>query len=249
MRKFYSKNYWSVGFQSRLYDRLSPESYFESMRRVVAFLPEGKSLNLLDAGCGSGLLLRFLEARIREGLVYTGTDFLKSGVGQALLRAQELGIADRVSCFQLDLTSLLPMEGQKFDVVVGHFSLYTLASNELRQLALKNLKAVIKAEGVLILANPSVDYDADSIIEQSVRLVREHNGFLASLIKQYLVYPFTKAIGLRFIQKQLSSGKWQAYTREEFSQEMERAGFAVQHIEEVYAGSAFLGIGRLALTG
>ena len=246
MRKFYSKNYWSVGFQSRLYDRLSPESYFESMRRVVAFLPEGKSLNLLDAGCGSGLLLRFLEARIREGLVYTGTDFLKSGVGQALLRAQELGIADRVSCFQSNLTSPYPGDGQKFDVVVGH---YTLASNELRQLALKNLKAVMKAEGVLILANPSVDYDADSIIEQSVRLVREHNGFLASLIKQYLVYPFTKAIGLWFIQKQLSSGKWQAYTGEEFSQEMERAGFAVQHIEEVYAGSAFLGIGRLALTG
>ena len=94
---------------------------------------------------------------------------------------------------------------------------------------------------VVILTNPSVDYDADSIIEQSVRLVRERHGILASLIKQYLVYPFTKAIGLRFIQKQLSSGKWQAYTREEFSQEMERAGFAVQHIEEVYAGSAFSG--------
>jgi len=249
MRKFYSENYWSVGFQSRLYDRLSPESYFESMRRVVAFLPEGKSLALLDAGCGSGLLLRFLEARIREGLVYTGTDLLKSGVGQALLRAQKLGVADRVSCFQLDLTSPLPVDGQKFDVVVGHFSLYTLASSELRQLALKNLKAVMKAEGVLIVANPSVDYDADAIIKQSIRLVRENNGFLASLIKQYLVYPFTKAIGLRFIQKQLRSGKWQAYTREEFSQEMERAGFAVQHIEEIYAGSAFLGVGRLALTG
>jgi len=151
MINFYSQNYWSVGFQSRLYDRLSPESYLESMRRVVAFLPEGKSLTLLDAGCGSGLLLWFLDARIREGLVYTGTDLLKSGVSQALLRAQEIGIADRVSCFQSDLTSPLPVDGQKFDVVVGHFSLYTLASNELRQLALKNLKAVMKTEGVLIL--------------------------------------------------------------------------------------------------
>ena len=239
MGKFYSKNYWSVGFQSRLYDRLSPESYFESMRRVVAFLPEGKSVTLLDAGCGSGLLLRFLAARIREGLIYTGTDLLKSGVDRTLLRAQELGIA--VSCFQSDLTSPLPVDGKKFDVVGGHFSLYTLQSSELRQLALKNLKAVMKVEGVLILANPSVDYDADAIIEQSIRLVRERLGFLASLIKQYLVYPFTKAIGLRFIQKQLRSGKWQAYTREEFSLEVERAGFTVQHIEEVYAGSAFSG--------
>jgi SAM-dependent methyltransferase len=92
MGKFYSKNYWSVGFQSRLYDRLSPESYLESMRRVVAFLPEGKSLTLLDAGCGSGLLLRFLEARIREGLVYTGTDLLKSGVARRCYALKNWGL-------------------------------------------------------------------------------------------------------------------------------------------------------------
>ncbi len=245
MSKFYSRNYWLVGFQSRLYDRLSPESYFESMRRVVAALPDGKSLNLLDVGCGSGLLLRFLKARIREGMVYTGLDILGAGVEQALLRAQELGIADRVSCLQSDLTSSFPLEGQKFDVVVGHFSLYTLGSHENRQKALKNLKAVMKPEGLLILENPSADYDADSIIKESIRLVRARDGFLDSLIKRCLIYPFTKAIGLRFIQKQLRSGEWKSYTREEFSLEMKRADFEVQHIEEVYAGSAFLVIGKL----
>ncbi|MBC8286181.1 MAG: class I SAM-dependent methyltransferase [Nitrospinae bacterium] len=244
MNKFYSTNYWSVGFQSRLYDRLSPESYFESMRRVVAVLPDRQSLNLLDAGCGSGLLLQFLAGRIREGMAYTGIDILKTGVAQALLRARELGVADRVSCFQSDLTSSLA--GQKFDVVVGHFSLYTLATSEKRQEALANLKSLIKPDGLLILANPSVDYDADSIIEESIQLVRNRHGFLASLIKQTLVYPFTKAIGLRFIQKQLRSGEWKAYTRDEFSQEMTEAGFSVQHIEEVYAGSAFLATARLA---
>ncbi len=245
MSKFYSRNYWLVGFQSRLYDRLSPESYFESMRRVVAALPEGKSLNLLDAGCGSGLLLRFLKARIREGMVYTGLDILGAGVKQALLRAQELSIADRVSCFQSDLTSSFSLEGQKFDVVVGHFSLYALESPENRQKALENLKAVMKPEGLLILVNPSADYDADSIIKESIRLVRVRDGFLDSLIKQCLIYPFTKSVGLRFIQKQLRSGEWKAYTREEFSLEMKRAGFEVQHIEEVYAGSAFLATGKL----
>lgn len=247
MSKFYSRNYWSIGFQSKLYDRLSPESYFESMRRVVAGLPAGESLSLLDAGCGSGLLLQFLEARIRKGLVYTGTDLLKSGVDRALLRAQELGIADRVSCFQSDLTSPLPAGGEKFDVVVGHFCLYTLASDDSRRLALENLKSVMKSEGHLILVNPSVNYDADSIIEQSIQLIRERHGFLISLVKQFMIYPFTKAIGLRFIQKQLRLKKWKAYTSEEFSQEMERAGFEVQHMEDVYAGSAFWGIGRLRL--
>jgi len=245
MNNFYSKNYWRVGFRSSLYDRLSPESYFESMRRVVAALPDGKSLNLLDAGCGSGLLLHFLAEHIREGMLYTGLDILKPGVEQALLRAEGLGIANRVSCFQSDLTSTFPLDGQKFDVVVGHFSLYTLASSEKRQEALANMKAAMKPEGLLILANPSVDYDADSIIEESVRLVRDRHGFMASLIRRCLIYPFTKTIGLRFIQKQLRLGEWKAYTREELTEEMERAGFVVQAIEDVYAGSAFLAIGHL----
>lgn len=244
MSKFYSTNYWSVGFQSRLYDHLSPESYFDSMRRVVAAVPEGKSFYLLDAGCGSGLLLRFLAGRILAGMTYTGIDILKEGVAQALLRAQELGIARQVSCFQSDLTS--PLTGQKFDVVVGHFSLYTLVSGEKRQEALANLKSAMKPEGLLILANPSVDYDIDSIIAESVQLVRERHGLIASLVKQVLIYPFTKVIGLRFIQNQLRAGVWKAYTREEFVREMETAGFVVQRIENIYAGSAFLVTARLA---
>ena len=87
MNKFYSTNYWSVGFQSNLYDRLSPESYFESMRRMVEFIQNGKHLNLLDVGCGSGLLLQFLSGRIKEGMSYTGIDLLQAGVERALFRA------------------------------------------------------------------------------------------------------------------------------------------------------------------
>ncbi len=199
----------------------------------------------MDEGCGSGLLLRFLAGRIREGMIYTGVDLLKAGVEQTLLRAQELGIASQVSCFKSNLTVYIQQDGEKFDVVVGHFSLYTLASDEMRQEALANLKTVMKPGGMLILANPSIDYDADSIIDESVRLVKGRHGFFASLVKQVVIYPFTKAIGLRFIQKQLRGGEWKAYTREEFSREIEKAGFGVQHIEEVYAGSAFLVVGKL----
>ena len=247
MSKLYNKNYWSVGFQSKLYDRLSPESYLESMRRLTATIPEGKSIRVLDAGCGSGLLLGFLSERVRKGLVYTGVDLLKTGVEQTLLRAQKLGIADQVICFESDLTLPfpLPLTEEKFDVVVCHFSLYTLPSNAKRQEALANLKNVMKLGGTLILVNPSVDYDAGSIIEESIRLVRNRHGLLASLIKQVLIYPFTMTLGLRFIQKRLRRGEWKAYTREELCSEVELAGFAIQHIEEVYAGSSFLVTGKM----
>ena len=246
MNKFFSANYWSVGFQSHLYDWLSPESYFESMRRLVAAIPEGKSLRLLDAGCGSGLLLRFLTERLQEGMVYTGVDLLRTGVEQTLLRAQKLGVTKQVSCFKSDLTAFIPMIGEKFDVVVGHFSLYTLMSNKKRQEALAQLKSVMKTGGTLILVNLSVYYNVDTIIDESIWLVRSRHGILSSLIKQFFIYPFTKSIGLRFIQKQLAAGEWKAYKLEEFSQEIKRAGFVIQHIEKVYAESAFLVAARLS---
>ena len=244
MNNFYRTNYWSVGFQSKLYDRLSPESYFESMRRMVDYIPDEKSLSLLDAGCGSGLLLKFLAGRIREGMSYTGIDLLSTGVAQALLRAKELGISNRVSCFQSDFTS--PLVRKKFDVIVGHFSLYTISSSVKRQEGLANLKTLMKPEGLLILVNPSLSYNADSIIQESIRLVRNRYGSIESLIREIMIYPFTKAIGLRFIQKQLREREWKAYTPDEFCHEMKEAGFAVQHIEEVYAGSAFLVTGRVS---
>ena len=245
MCKFYNMNYWSVGFHSNLYDRLSPESYLESMRRLVTIIPKGKSIQLLDAGCGSGLLLNFLAGHIREGLVYTGVDLLNAGVEQTLFRAQKLCIGKQVFCFKSDLTEAFPLTEEKFDVVVGHFSIYTLRSSEKRQVALENLKNVMKLGGILILVNPSVNYDPVAIIDESIRLVRDRQGLLASFIKKMLIYPFTKALGLRFIQKQLRVGEWKAFTREELTQEIENAGFVTQHIEEVYAGSAFLVSGKL----
>ncbi|MZG30819.1 MAG: class I SAM-dependent methyltransferase [Nitrospinae bacterium] len=243
MSKYYRKNYWSIGFQSRLYDLLSPESYFESMRRVVDVVPGGKGLSLLDAGCGSGLLMNFLADRICQGMTYTGIDVLDEGVTRALLRAKKLGLASHVSCEQSDLTQRFTT--QKFDVVVAHFSLYTLASHGIRQKVLSNLKSVMNPDGELILVNPSVDYDAGSIIEESIRLDRNRYGVLTGIFKQIFIYPFTKTMGLKFISKQLKSGKWKAYSREELSHELEEAGFMVDHIENVYAGSAFLSKARL----
>ncbi len=226
-----------------MYDLLSPEAYFESMRRVVDIVPDGIRLSLLDAGCGSGLLMEFLADRIREGMTYTGIDILKEGVDRASIRAQELGVTSQVSCKQSDLT--LPFTTQKFDVIVGHFSLYTLASYGNRQKVLANLKSAMKPEGVLILVNPSVDYDVGSIVEESIKLDRERYGILASLSKRVFIYPFTKAMGLKFISKQLKSGEWKAYNCEELSHELVKAGFLVKHIETMYAGSAFLSTARL----
>ena len=240
MLSWYEKNYWRTGFKSRLYDRLTPESYFESMRRVVSLLSGKRDLKIWDAGCGSGLLLVFLGDAFRNGCVYYGTDLLSAGLDRVKLRARELGILDRVTCFQNDLSESPPLKESSIDIVIAHFSIYTIPNNDKRQEALKNIYHVLRPGGLFITSCPSKNYDADQIIKESCDLIRIKKGFWNSILKRLFIYPLTKRLGLNFIQYQLKSGKWIAYTLDDLVGELGQVGFEIGASQSVYAGSAYL---------
>ena len=240
MFSWYEKNYWRKGFESRLYDRLTPESYFESMRQTVSMLSEKRDLKIWDAGCGSGLLLVFLEEAFRKGCVYYGTDLLSTGLDRVKQRARELGILDRVTCFQSDLSESPSLKENSIDIVITHFSIYTILANEKRQEALKNMYHVLRPGGLFIASCPSKNYDADQIIKESCELIRIKKGFFNAIFKRLFIYPLTKRLGLNFIQYQLEAGKWIAYTIEDLAGELRQAGFEVRALQSVYAGSAYL---------
>ena len=240
MLGWYEKNYWRTGFQSRLYDWLTPESYFESMRQVVSMLPEKRDLKIWDAGCGSGLLLVFLEDTFRNGCVYYGTDLLSTGLDRVKQRARELGILHRVTCFQNDLSERPPLREDSIDIVVTHFSIYTILDNDKRHEALKNMYHVLRPGGLFIASCPSKNYDADQIIKESCELIRIKKGFWNSILKRLFIYPLTKRLGLNFIQYQLESGKWIAYRLEDLAGELRQVGFKVGASQSLYGGSAYL---------
>ena len=240
MPGWYEKNYWKTGFKSRLYDFLTPEAYFESMRRTVALIPEKKEGKIWDAGCGSGLLLVFLKNALKGGMNYFGTDLLFSGLEKAKLRAREFEISERVTCFQNDLSGTPPFNENSMDIIIAHFSLYTIFDDDKRLQALKNMFQVLKTGGMLIATCPSKNYDADKIIKNSLELVRVNKGISNAMIKRFIFYPLTKNLGLSFIQKQLESGKWIAYTLEGFQEELRQAGFNTGPSKPVYAEGAYL---------
>ena len=240
MLSWYEKNYWRTGFKSRLYDRLIPEAYFESMRQTVGLMSGKRDLKIWDAGCGSGLLLVFLGDAFRNGCVYYGTDLLSAGLDRVKQRAHELGILDRVTCFQNDLSESPPLKENSIDIVISHFSIYTILDNDKRQEALKNIYHVLKPDGLFIASCPSKNYDADQIIKESYDLIRIKKGFWNAILKRLFVYPLTKRLGLNFIQYQLESGKWMAYTLEDLAGELRQVGFEVGASQTVYASSAYL---------
>ena len=83
---------------------LRMESYLESMRKVIALLPDKQGQKIWDAGCGTGLLLLFLENAVRQGMIYYGSDLLSAGLRQTAIRARQLRVSDRVVCVQNDIT-------------------------------------------------------------------------------------------------------------------------------------------------
>jgi len=203
-----------------------------------------RDLKIWDAGCGSGQLLMFLKDEFKRGCVYYGTDLLSVGFDTLKLRAYKLGVLDRVICFQNDLSESPPLKENSIDIVIAHFSIYTIPDNDKRQEALKNIYHVLRPGGLFIASCPSKNYDADQIIKESYCLIRAKKGFWNALLKRLFIYPLTKRLGLNFIQYQLESGKWMAYTLEGLAEELRQVDFEVGASKTIYAGGAYLMCGH-----
>jgi ubiquinone/menaquinone biosynthesis C-methylase UbiE len=163
------------------------------------------------------------------------------------MRARDLRISDRVACIKSDITAAPVFKENSLDVVVAHFSIYTIRENEKRQKALRNMYRVLKPGGLLIVCCPSKNYDAGKIIEESCELLRARKGLLQAAIRRIFFYPLTKGLGLNFIHKQLQSGQWMSYTREGLTEELRCAGFEIGYSEIIYASGAYLMCGHKAV--
>lgn len=231
-KEAYRNNYWRLGFRSRLYDLFTPRAYTESLSRAAALVPDAGLC--LDAGCGSGQLIPLLARRGEGCPLYLGADKLVEGLARARERAGR-------ACFlRWDLTAETPFAAASIDVVVAHFSIYTLDDPPARLMAWRNLFELTRPGGQLIAANPSTHYSAETIIEHSLNSEQVQRGPLIAWLKRVFIAPITRHLGLAYIQRQLEEGGFHAYTPETFSAEVESAGWRVKAVEPVYAGSGIL---------
>ena len=234
MKYVWYKKYWQIGFLSRLYDLLAPEAYVDSLRLGTNHI-SGEA-TIFDAGCGSGLLIPLLRERLKSGYRYIGTDLLRSGVRSSKRKIEGC----RVLVFQSDLLAGLSLRKESVDVVFAAFLTYTVSDVGKRQVLMRDLCAILKPGGKLILINLSRNYNAKNIISRSLEIVRKKMGYRHYWIKKCFVYPLTLRLGLNFVASQIDSNKWHAYTQDELCAETRAGGFEVTHVESVYADSAYL---------
>src|ERR1700751_4589674 len=87
-------------------------------------LPPARSLDALDAGCGTGFLSLDLAGR---GHRVTGVDFAPSMIARAERKAAERGLA---VCFERADAEQFPYPPASFDLVISRHVLWTLPHPE-----------------------------------------------------------------------------------------------------------------------
>ena len=237
MKTIYSRFYWEVGFKTHLYDLLLPQAYSDSFRRLAKSIHTDKDYVLLDAGCGSGVFLNYINLSNRS--TYMGVDLLMSGVSNARIKRRFKNLLNRAYFVLSDISKSLPMRNQSVDIIVAHFSLYTIDIGK-RKFIFKEFRRLLRKGGTLILVEPSTEYSAKRIIAHSIKLVQHNEGKFTSLIKKWFFYPFTYHFGLKFIESQLKKGIWRAVDSAELCDEVRVNGYTVNSVEKVYADSATL---------
>lgn len=121
-------NYWerrSESFLKQRRDELHDPIADRWLEEILPFLPKGKMLRILDAGCGTGFFSILLA---KQGHQVVGTDLTKGMIENAgILAGEELGESVKGACsFYLMDAENLDFEDESFDAVISRNLTWTL---------------------------------------------------------------------------------------------------------------------------
>lgn len=107
--------------------------------------------NVLDVGCGRGLLLLAAAQRAPQGRavgvdIWSNVDLSGNRPEATLENARRAGVADRVEVHNADAQQL-PFADASFDVVISSLVLHNIPSRQGRQQAVREIARVLKPDG------------------------------------------------------------------------------------------------------
>jgi len=128
-----------------------------SRHQLLGLVPWSGSEEVLDVGCGRGLLLTAAASRIPFGHavgidLWLEKDQSGNRAEATLANARAEGVAERVEVQTGDARQL-PFADDSFDVVVSHWVVHNLSNRRNRAQALDEMARVLKPSGWLLLAD------------------------------------------------------------------------------------------------
>lgn len=223
-----------------------PHSYVQEIAKWIrSVAPPDRHPTLLDLGCGPGIYTELFHA---AGYQVTGVDFSKRSVVYAINSAKEKGmqIKYRVQDYlTLDYTS-------QFDVITLIYYDFGVLSPGDRQVLLEKIRAALKPGGLLIFDVYTPQHLAER--EESTSWGYESQGSFFSpqphiCLSEFLLYKEKRVLCDRHIiisdQGVKSFNIWEhTFTKDELSQDLSTAGFAVKGIYGNMAGAEYCENGK-----
>jgi arsenite methyltransferase len=139
--------------------------------------------DVLDVGCGRGLLLVGAAKRVPDGRavgvdIWSPAALSGNSPAAALANAQAEGVRDRVEVIRADMRDL-PFDDESFDVVVSSIALHSLPDRDARERACLEMARVLRPGGrVAVLDSRATreyelafeDAGLDAVIRSGLRL-------------------------------------------------------------------------------
>lgn len=213
--------FWDL--YAKTYDKatLSFSAYSELITLLKEAINLQESDSLLDLGCGTG--------NLEKELVKNDLNFRIEAldISKNMLDYAKKKINDHRVTFKLfDLNNRLDYKDNSFDKAVMVHSLYTL-NNPIE--TLKEVKRVLKPNGLLIIVNPFKDANMQLMMDYE----KKKSGVLKFYWKLFLVLPafiINKIIALR-----ARNSQYHFYTEDEYSELLSKSGYNQIDVKKVYA--------------
>lgn len=227
----YDEAFWERYF--RHYDALDGAPPYQDLQdRVAALAAPAAGARVLDAGCGTGNLVRRLRAR---GARVVALDANRAGLRRA--RGKE----PSVPVVHASLEAPLPLAAGAFDAVTCVNVLYTLTVAG-RATFLAEARRLLGAGGRLVIANPRPGSKPFAIYGESVRRWLSELGAVEGS-RRILRFAAPTAAILYYtarIQRSEASRVYSFLGPEELAGELAAAGFSPEPAERAYAGQVVL---------
>ncbi len=125
--------------------------------RILASIPWRGDEQVLDIGCGRGLLLTGAAARLKTGRafgidVWQAQDQSGNKPTATRLNASLEGVGDRVEVISADARSL-PFPNNSFDVILSNLCLHNIHGKRKRLSALQEIARVLRPGGRVIISD------------------------------------------------------------------------------------------------
>lgn len=135
---------------------------FRTRDKLLALIPWRGDEQVLDAGCGHGMMLIAAAKRLTTGRaigvdIWSQIDQAKNSADATRHNAELEGVAARIEIRDADIRHL-PFDDNTFDLVVSSLVIHNLPSREEREKALAETRRVLKPSGHFAVIDISHNY-------------------------------------------------------------------------------------------